>query len=195
MKKINGRDRWQVLARRAVSQDRRINRVISNEWQGFNKKEIDLLFQLEDTDVPIESLEILQILQNGSSAFLKQCLFTSMGEHRKYFEERFLPLFHRIEKWTVDGLVMSTDRNELVESLLLHLVENEDVGHLQLLLSKTSFRFRKTLNIASENHDTVDALSSDEDTRYPQDNNIVLINACNRNNFDLVRILILAGYR
>ena len=201
MKKFSGKNRWQVLVQRAVSEDHRNNRIVSNEWQAFTKKEVDLLLQINDANTTIESIkcrtDFLQILQNGSSKFLEQCLLTSMGVNRKYFEERFLPLFHLVETWIMDGIIISIDRDKLVQSLLLHVVENEDESCLKMLLSTTSPEFRQRMNIspAKSNSEPHGILATDASMKYPDNNCNVLMRACDKNNFDLVRILILAGYR
>ena len=201
MKKFGGRNRWQVLVQRAISENHRNNRIVSNDWQGFTKKEVDLLLQINDPNTTIESIkcqnDFLEILGNGSSKFVEQCLFTSMGINRQYFEEKFLPLFQLVEQLVLDGVIMSVGREKLVQSLLLHLVENEDLICLKMLLSATSHEFRKRMNIspAQNTSEQEGILTTNTSVKYPDNNCIILMRACAKNNFELVRILILAGYR
>ena len=201
MKKYPGKNKWQILVQRAVSEDHRNNRIVSNEWQGFTKIEVDLLLQINDANTTIESIkgrnDFLHNLENGSSKFLEQCLITSMGVNHQYFEEKFLPLFHLVEKWIMDGIIMSIDRDKLVQSLLLHVVENEDESCLKMLLSTTSHEFRQRMNIspATNNSEQLGILEADTSIKYPDNNSLLLMRACEKDNFDLVRILILAGYR
>ena len=102
MKKIHGKDRWQLLVKRTLSYERRNIRVLSNDWQGFNKLEIDLLLQLEDEQITFDSIKeqshLTQILQNGAPNFLEQCLYTTLGKNKRMLEDKFLPLFSHIDE-------------------------------------------------------------------------------------------------
>ena len=87
MKKTCGQERWKTLVRRAVSQDNRMNTIMFNEWQGFSKSEIDLLLQLNDVNIDLDSIknrnDFLPILQNSSFEFIEKCLLTSMRDGPK----------------------------------------------------------------------------------------------------------------
>ena len=199
-KTSNGKDRWKTLVRRAVSQDHRMNTIMFNEWQGFSNSEIDLLLQLKDVDIGLDSIKIkndfLQILQNSSSEFIEKCLLISMGRDQTQFTNKFLPLFEMIDQWIIDGILINCDREKLLNSLLLHLIEHEDEPRLKLLLSNTSDVYQnRTKKLADQSRENDNMSTSDQDTEYPGINSTLLIRACEKNNFELVRILILAGYR
>ena len=115
----------------------------------------------------------------------------------QYFQEKFLPLFHLVEKWILDGIVIGIERDDLVQSLLLHFVEDEDENSLKMLLSTTSHQYRQRMNVSSakNNSNELDMLEIDTNRKYPNNNSMLLMRACEKNSFDMVRILILAGYR
>ena len=196
MKKLNGRDRWQSLVHRAISHERRVSRIGSHAWQQFNEDEIDILLQLEDADKKIDTIlkedDFRKVLQNASSKFIEQCLWMSMGANRKWFEDKFLPLYNLLETWIVEGIMMAMTRHQLKESVLLHLIESEDLNCIQLLLSNTSHPQHQATHILSTSSSSNHKIAKNNTT---EENSIVLIRACERNNFEIVQILILAGYR
>ena len=92
-------------------------------------------------------------------------------------------------------MLINCNKEKLVNSLLLHLIENEDESRLKLLLSNTSNVYQTiTKKLAGRNSDDDDMSALDLDTGHPSINSFLLIRACEKNNFNLVRILILAGY-
>ena len=196
MKKLRGRDRWQSLVHRAISHERRVNRVGSHAWKQFDEDEIDVLLLLEDADINIETIlkddDFRRVLKNASSKFIEQCLWMSMGTNRKWFEDKFLPLYNLLETWIVEGIMMAMTRHQLKESVLLHLIESEDLNCIQLLLSYTSHPQHQETHILSTSSSSNHKIAKDNAT---EENSIVLIRACERNNFEIVQILILAGYR
>ena len=196
MKKLNGRDRWQSLVHRAISHERRVSRIGSHAWQQFNEDEIDILLQLEDADKKIETIlkedDFRKVLQNASSKFIEQCLWTSMGSDRKWFEDKFLALYNLLETWIVEGIMITMTRHELIESVLLHLIDSEDLNCIQLLLSNTRHLQHQETHVSSTSSSSNHKIAKDNTA---EENSIVLIRACERNNFEIVQILILAGYR
>ena len=200
MKRVNPKDKWKTLVQRALNQDSRMDMIVLNEWQKYSKPEINLLIQLNDPEISLDSIKsqnaVHQILQNGSFEFIEQCLITSMGVEQCQFNNRFLPLFALFDKWIVEGLLPKYEREHIVHSLLLHLIENEDIHHLKLLLSNTSDVYHNRSN------EVPDHIIEDDDeirlrysTEYPEINSDLLIRACEKNNFELIQALILAGYR
>ena len=196
MKKLRGKDGWQSLVHRAVSYERKANRTGSHAWKQFNEDEIDVLLQFEDSDIQIETLlkddDFLKVIQNSSSKFIEQCLWTSMGTDRKWFEDQFLPLYNLLETWIIDGIIITKTRHELLEAVLLHLIESEDLNCIQLLLSNTRHLQHQETHISSTSSSSNHKIAKDNTA---EENSIVLIRACERNNFEIVQILILAGYR
>ena len=199
MKKLRGRDRWQSLVHRAISHERRVNRVGSHAWKQFDEDEIDVLLLLEDADINIETIlkddDFRRVLKNASSKFIEQCLWTSMGTDRKWFEDEFLPLYNLLETWIVEGIIIAMTRHELIEAVLLHLIESEDVDCMQLLLSNTSHHYLHKTHISTTSSTSDDKIAKAKIEIFKENNSIVLMRACERNNFDIVRLLILAGYR
>ena len=202
MNRISAKDRWKTLVQRALNQDSRMDMIVSNEWQKYSKPEIDLLVQLNDPEIALDSIksqcDILQILQNGKFEFIEQCLITSMGMEHYHFNNRFLPLFALIDKWVIDGLLPNCKRERIVHSLLLHLIENEDIHRIKLLLSNKSNVYHvKSNEVSDQNVEDDDAsrLAHNDYTEYPETNSDLLIRACEKNNFELIQALILAGYR
>ena len=199
MKKLNGRDRWQSLVHRAISHERRISRIGYHEWRQFKEEEIGVLLQLEDSDIKIETIlkddDFLKVLQNASSKFIEQCLWTSMGTDRKWFEDQFVPLYNLLQTWIIDGIIITKTRHELLEAVLLHLIESEDVNCMQVLFSNTRHHYPPKTHVSSTSSTNDDKIEKATTENFKKNNNIVLMRACERNNFDIVRLLILAGYR
>ena len=199
MKNLNRRDRWQSLVHRAVSYERKANRIGSHAWKQFKEDEIDVLLQLEDSDIKIETIlkddDFLKVIQNSSSKFIEQCLWTSMGTDRKWFEDQFLPLYNLLETWIIDGIIITKTRHELLEAVLLHLIESEDVNCMQLLLSNTSHHNHQETHVSATSSSSDDKIAKAKTKYFKKNNSIVLMRACERSNFDIVRLLILAGYR
>ena len=199
MKNLHGRDRWQSLVHRAVSHERKVNRIGSHPWKQFKEDEIDVLLQLEDSDVNIDTIlkddDFRNVLQNASSKLIEQCLWTSMGTNREWFQDKFLPLYNLLETWIVEGIIMAMTTHELIEAVLLHLIESEDANCTQLLLSNTSHHYHPKTHVYPTGSMSDDKLAKAETENFKESNSIVLMRACERNNFDIVRLLILAGYR
>ena len=199
MKKLCGKEGWQSLVHRAVSHERKENRTGSHAWKQFKEDEIDVLLQLEDSDITIETIlkddDFRNVLQNASSKFIEQCLWTSMGTNGKCFQDQFLPLYNLLATWILEGIIMVMTRHELIESVLLHLIESEDVSCIQLLLSNASHHYHQKTHVSATGSMSDDKLAKAETENFKESNSIVLIRACERNNFDIVRLLILAGYR
>ena len=57
MKRINAKDRWKTLVQRALNQDSRMDMIVLNEWQKYSKPEIDLLIQLNDPEISLDSIK------------------------------------------------------------------------------------------------------------------------------------------
>ena len=199
MKNLHGRDRWQSLVHRAVSHERKVNRIGSHPWKQFKEDEIDVLLQLEDSDINIETIlkdnDFRNVLQNASYKLIEQCLWTSMGTDRKWFEDQFLPLYNLLETWIIDGIIITKTRHELLEAVLLHLIESEDANCMQLLLSNTSHHNHQETHVSATSSSSDDKIAKAKTKYFKKNNSIVLMRACERSNFDIVRLLILAGYR
>ena len=200
MNRISAKDRWKTLVQRALNQDSRMDMIVLNEWQKYSKPEIDLLVQLNDPEISLDSIksqcDILQILQNGKFEFIEQCLITSMGMEHYHFNNRFLPMFALIDKWVIDGLLPNCKRERIVHSLLLHLIENEGTHRLKLLLSDKNYvAHNRSNDLPDQNIEDKDATRLGYYTEHPEINSDLLIRACEKNNFELIQVLISAGHR
>ena len=200
MNKIGAKDKWHTIVHRVMNQDCRTDMIVMNRWQQFSKLEINLLLQLNDAEVSFDSIknqnDFLRILQNGTPEFIEQCLLTSIGVDQSQFNSKFLPLFTVIEKWIVDGILINCERENILGSLLIHFIEKENEQSIRLILSSTSDIFRNQTNVLDDqNEQEEDTLISSFCTEYPETNSAILIRACEKNNFRIIRDLILAGYR
>ena len=200
MNKISAKDKWKTVIHRVMNQDCRMDMIVMNEWQQFSKLEIDLLLQLNNAEISFDSIktqsDFLRTLQNGTIEFIEECLLTSMGVDQNQFNSKFLPLFTLIEEWIEDGILINCDREKILGSLLLHFIEKEDEQSIRLILSNTSEIFRNRINaLADHNEQEEDTSVLSFCTEYPETNSGILIRACEKNNFHLIRDLILAGYR
>ena len=57
MKRINPKDRWKTLVQRTLNQDSRMDMIVLNEWQKYSKPEINLLTQLNDPEISLDSIK------------------------------------------------------------------------------------------------------------------------------------------
>ena len=200
MNKIGAKDKWHTIVHRVMNQDCRTDMIVMNRWQQFSKLEINLLLQLNDAEVSFDSIknqnDFLRILQKGTPEFIEQCLLTSIGEDQNQFNSKFLPLFTVIEKWILDGILINCEREKILSSLLLHFIEKEDEQSIRLILSNTSEIFRNGVTILADQNGQEEGTSTISFyTEYPETNSAILIRACEKNNFQLIRDLIFAGYR
>ena len=200
MNKINAKDKWHTIVHRVMNQDCRMDMIVMNKWQQFSKLEINLLLQLNDAEISFDSIkdqsDFLRILQDGTLEFIEQCLLTSMGVDQSQFNSKFLPLFSAIEKWIADGILINCEREKILDSLLLNFIEKEDEQSIRLILSNTSEIFRNQINVVGDHEEQEEDTSIlSLSTEYPETNSAILIRACEKNKFHLIRDLILAGFR
>lgn len=93
-------------------------------------------------------------------------------------------------------MVPNISKEKMLKLVLLYLVEKDDVESLKLLFPPANPHFGQKLPVFEDTNDSVrDDSSTDSIMEYPKDNDVVLLRACSKNNFELVRILLLAGYR
>ena len=197
------KSKWHSVIQKALSHERRYNRVIPNEWRGFSNIEVNILFQLADEEVSIESIiedrGLSILLEEGSEAFLEQCLYTCLGNNKRMLDDKFLPLMHHIDELMAGRKIKYTNSKRVHHTVLLHVVEKENADALKALLSTNSLNVndqKPTLEREdSTSNEEIDTQSVRDYMGNTEDNSDVLLNACARNNYAMVQALVSAGYR
>ena len=199
MQNIKSRNKWQSVVRRAVSHERKQNRILPGAWKGFAHSEIDLLFRLEDRDATTETIKdefaLLALVQNGSASFIEQCLYTSMGTDKHSFQDRFIPFFQQINEWIHEGKITCITQSKLNQSLLLHLIERQEVDNIKLFLSVTNSYYKHSTCISGDDTHDGEEITAKFTAVPPDDNDPALLLACHRKNYQVVQALVAAGYR
>ena len=110
-----------------------------------------------------------------------------------------LSFYIEVMGWITEGSLSIVTRENLELSMLLHLIESENVEALSTMLSIISNRSKQkdilTVSMANIDwnksyNDTSGDTRSNVDYNYP-----ALIRACYKNNFEIIRVFVSAGYR
>ena len=200
---VESKTKWHSLVKRALSRERRYNRILPKEWEGFSNLEIDTLLQLEDEEIPIESItanfNLSKLLTDGSETFLIQCLYTNIGSNKKLFEDKFLPMFYLVDELVESGGVKFTNKKNILQSLLLYAVQKENAEALKTLLSIINLNVGNQIPACPDEGITRSGIEETEcgtkSASYLEDNNEALLIACSKNNYPMVQLLVSAGYR
>ena len=195
--------KWHTLVKRALNHERRYNQVLPNEWRGFSNAEVNMLFELADDEISIESvnegLNFLTLLEEGSEDFLEQCLYASIRSNNRMIEDKFLPLFRQIDELVDNGKIKYMNKKKIHQSILYYVVERENVEALKTVLSEISLNASHQ-NPTFEREETISdgdvvAQYDMERIENPENNSDVLLSACGKNNYRMVQALVSAGYR
>ena len=173
---------WRSISDRAVRLNRRPQRI---EWKKFSQDKIEFLKDLADTKSDEESIynqdDILKFCSQDEE-FVKQCLKVSLED-----QNRFCIFFDLLEELIVlNNLVIVNDQMESLKFVynesLLALIDIDKHGIVYEILKQLE-------NRTADN----DMYISIKDSLA--NNSPVLIAACRKNQFDLVKILVSYGLR
>ena len=192
---------WQLIARKALNQER--NKMsIPAEWTELSKSQIAVLQQLQDGGISISTIvdetEILKLLENGPKSFVEQCLRACMSTNDdESFETKFLFAFHLVEDAIDNERITYLTKKAVRQYVMMHSIEKDYTAFF--------IRFLKILNSNNDqaaethsNHDNTDNSIPIENkicSENPEINSEVLLSACRRKNYAIIKELVSFGYR
>ena len=197
-----GKTNWQLLVRKALDQERKNKRSIPSAWKEFSKVQIDILLQLQDGGISIGTLieesDLLKCLENGPRSFIEQCFQVCMATNdEESFETKFLLLFHLVEEAIDNETIAYSTKKAVRHYIMVHSIEKHH----------TEF-FVRFLKVLYPNHDQyVETHSNRENTHKilateneigaetPEINSEMLLSACKRKNYAIIKQLVYFGYR
>lgn len=170
----------------------RINRTrsIRQEWKKYTPDKVIFLQELADPDTPFSSLvdkyNLIQLLGNDEGLVL-QCIQLCL---EKSSEVKFWPLFEFLETTILENqLILEHDSDipttikQLYQLVLSRIIENEDVLTLEDLLTYLNEPSR----IGNSSYTSI---------MYSlAKNSPVLMAACRKDHFGMVKVLVASGYR
>ena len=136
---VSTKDKWRGLMKRTLSTVHK-KKTLPQEWQKYSDSQISLLLELQNPNSTYDSIkqtfDILAIFQNSSAEFLELCLSTCFDSSPFIDKnEKFLSLHIQVDNWICEGFLTSLSQESMHLSVLLHLIESENIEALRTMLA------------------------------------------------------------
>ena len=158
-------------------------RAVKSEWRKFSEKRIQFFKYLVNSEKDFESIkdqyDIPNLCQYTDEGFLEQCLVACIDQ-----EDKIWPLFDEFEK-------LFTNQTQCLiqfyETFILKLLELDKADSLHAVITHLENEMKESDNDKKLCYSTI--------LEKLVKNSQLLMNACKKDNFDLVRALVGKGLR
>ena len=112
-------------------------------------------------------------------------------------DEKFLQLFVEVNTWIKNGSLNMISQELYHELVLMYFVDTDNADGFRRILSLIDDDHSQKTQESTVFVDIIQSgqYSNSKESTFPDYNNPILMRACARNNFKIVQMLVLAGYR
>ena len=182
--------RWRNILDKTVENVRASKKEVDlpREWLWFSSKEIVLLKHFSDPNVSLEFIldthDLRQMFECRIS-LVTQCLTACLEPHLQ-FDEKLVPLHEIVCAWVAEGSLTKLNAHEVRKQTLLKIV---DMCDTTLIAKALKLAGNRHVDASGEEHGLLPKLSDNASSSY------VLLVACQNESYEIVRELVLSGYR